>query len=247
MERKDYFSGHSKLYANFRPVYPAELYQFIYKYLNRHETAWDCATGNGQVARELAKHFEQVYATDISVKQIEHAYKADNIYYSVCPAEETAFHNYQFDLITVAQALHWFNVDDFYKEVRRVGKENALIAVWGYELCRIDENTDKLFLDFYHNIVGPHWDNARKLVENEYRDIPFPFEIIESPRFFIEADWSLENFLGYLTTWSATQKYIKEKGRNPVEDLASKLTLNWNSAETRKVTFPVFLKLGRIQ
>lgn len=247
MKHKDYFSDHSKLYAAFRPAYPDSLYQFILKQVSGLEAAWDCATGNGQVAGELAKHFKQVYATDISAKQLEHASRAVNIFYSVQPAETTGFHDNQFDLITVAQALHWFNVEAFYREVVRVSKKNALLAVWGYGLCKVDHAIDELFTDFYHHVVGSYWDKARKLVENEYRDISFPFPIIGTPKFFIEVNWSLKNFLGYVTTWSATQKYIREHGHNPVEDLSGKLTHLWQPDETRKVIFPIFMKLGRVK
>lgn len=246
MEHKDYFSGHSKLYATFRPAYPDSLYQFLLKHISGRESAWDCATGNGQVAGELAKHFKQVYATDISVKQLEHAIRLDNISYSVAPAENTGFHNNQFDLITVAQALHWFNIEAFYSEVGRVSKKNAVLAVWGYNLCKVNTSVDALLIDFYYNTVGSHWDTARKLVENDYRDIPFPFQVINTPKFFIEVNWSLKNFLGYLATWSATQNYIHENGHDPVEELSSKLMRLWRPDEPRKVVFPVFMKLGRV-
>src|SRR4051812_9215876 len=128
---KDFFSGHAKLYATFRPDYPEELYQFIFAHLSQKSTAWDCATGNGQVAQYLSKHFAKVYATDISHQQLESAHRADNIFYSVSPAEKTPFHDDQFDLITVGQALHWFNLNEFYTEVKRIGKNNSLLAGWG--------------------------------------------------------------------------------------------------------------------
>lgn len=247
MNQKDFFSGQSKLYATFRPVYPETIYQFIYQHLNGKSTAWDCATGNGQVARELAKHFGQVFATDISAKQLEHAHKADNIFYSVSSAEKTDFHDHQFDLITVAQALHWFNVDGFYKEVNRVAKENALLAVWGYGNCSIaDQKVQDLFLDFYHNVVGPYWDDARRHVENGYQEIPFPFQLIKAPEFSIQLHWSMNDFLGYLSTWSATQKYIKETGNDPVEEYSTEFKKRWPANEIKQVTFPLFFKLGKI-
>jgi hypothetical protein len=243
---KDYFSGHSEIYAAYRPVYPDTLYQYIYSHLNGNEAAWDCATGNGQVASELAKHFQKVYATDISEKQLAQATQSDNIIYSVSKAERTFFPDNQFDLITVGQALHWFDLEKFYNEVNRVAKEKALLAVWGYELCRVDHDVDKLFLDYYHNIVGPYWDEARKLVEDHYRSLPFPFEKIDTPDFFIEVHWPLETFLGYLTSWSATQTYIKEKGNNPLEALSVRLQKFWPLGEVRHVTFPMFVKLGKV-
>ncbi|MBL7856618.1 MAG: class I SAM-dependent methyltransferase [Cyclobacteriaceae bacterium] len=246
MKHKDYFSGHSKLYATFRPTYPAELYTFIFQHLKNRDIAWDCATGNGQVANYLSKHFKEVQATDISTQQLEVAAQVKNIKYTVCPAEKTPFSLHHFDLITVGQALHWFNLNEFYAEVNRVGKPGSLLAVWGYGLLSVNADIDELFLDFYNNIVGPYWDEARKVVENEYNDIPFPFTNIPSPKFFMEVEWTLEQFTGYLTTWSATQKYIQTNGHNPVTEFTEKLKPIWKTVHSRSVTFPVFLKLGVI-
>jgi hypothetical protein len=118
--------------------------------------------------------------------------------------------------------------------------------VWGYGLCKINHEVDEVFLDFYNNTVGPYWDNARKLVEDEYRSLPFPFEQIQSPEFEIIVEWTLDQFMGYLTSWSATQKYIKSHKINPVELVTEKLKPHWPSDELKCLTFPVFLKLGRI-
>ena len=244
---KDYFSAQSKQYATFRPTYPDDLYQFIFTHLHTKSCAWDCATGNGQVANYLSAHFERVYDTDISQQQLNNALHKNNIIYTVSSAEKTSFANDQFDLITVAQALHWFNVDEFYKEARRVAKNNSLLAVWGYGLCAVNQEVDKLFLDFYHNIVGPYWDNARKLVEAEYKDIPFPFKIISTPKFYIRVDWTFEQFTGYLSTWSATQKYIGVNKINPVIAFEEKLAKLWSDVEKKTINFPIFLKLGVIE
>jgi hypothetical protein len=246
MEKKDYFSDHSKIYAAFRPVYPDALYHFIFKHLKNKSVAWDCATGNGQVAQYLCAHFETVYATDISQQQHDNAFRAKNIIYSVGSAEKSGFADNQFDLITAGQALHWFKTDEFYAEVNRTARPSALVAVWGYALLTIDPTIDELFLDFYKNTTGPYWDSARKLVENEYRDVPFPFQQIESPRLSIEVDWTLAQFGGYLTSWSATQKYIRMHGTNPVDAFIHNLRLRWNEDQTKRVSFPLFLKLGRV-
>jgi SAM-dependent methyltransferase len=241
---KDYFSGHSKLYATFRPTYPEDLYQFIFKHVTNFDCAWDCATGNGQVAKRLAKQFQTVHATDISQQQLEHAVQLKNIQYNVSGAENTDFQNQQFDLITVGQAMHWFNLDKFYAEVKRVLKPTGVLAVWGYSVCSVNVAIDAIFTDFYKDTVGPYWDSARKMVEDEYEGMPFPFVEIASPKFSIEVNWTLEEFGGYLTTWSATQKFIKDKNFNPVPDVVEKLKPHWNNTMT--VRFPVFLKLGTI-
>ena len=244
---KDYFSDQAKLYATFRPDYPKELYEFIFHHLLHKKIAWDCATGSGQVAQHLSRHFEKVYATDISHQQLESAHRADNIFYSVSPAEKTSFQDDQFDLITVGQALHWFNLEKFYAEVKRVAKNNSLLAAWGYNICTVNKDIDSLFLDFYHNVVGPYWDSARRHVENEYAQLSFPFNAIPSPEFVIRVQWTIDQFTGYVTTWSATQKYIKIKQTSPVPLLKERLKGLWDPEEKKIINFPVFLKLGIIQ
>jgi ubiquinone/menaquinone biosynthesis C-methylase UbiE len=244
MKTKDYFSGHSRLYATFRPTYPANLYEFIFQHLKKFDAAWDCATGNGQVARVLAKHFIAVHATDISQEQLDHAFQARNIHYSVQPAEKTQLPDRSVDLVTVGQALHWLDLEKFYNEVRRVARNEAMLAVWGYARCSVNPLIDEHFLHFYNHVVGPYWDNARKLVDDEYRNVPFPFEQIQAPKFSIQVNWTLEEFAGYLTTWSATQKFMKEKVFNPVPELIDKIRPLWLNGML--VTFPVFLRLGRI-
>ena len=242
---KDLFSSQSKTYATFRPTYPQELYAFIFQHLKAKKGAWDCATGNGQVAKYLSGHFEEVYATDISQQQLDHAAKEKNISYSKAPAESTSFHDNQFDLITVAQALHWFDRDKFYREAQRVGKPGSLLAVWGYAMLDIEPDIDKLILEFYNGTVGPYWDDARRLVEQEYRSISFPFEEIQSPRFSITVQWTLDQLSGYFSSWSSTQKYIKETGADPVPGFIETLRQHWDTP-VKVVSFPVFVKLGRI-
>lgn len=246
MERKDYFSDQSKAYAAFRPTYPPQLYEFIFQHLKNRSCAWDCATGNGQVAFYLARHFETVYATDISQSQLDHAFTAPNIFYSVCPAEKVPFDDHKFDLITVAQAMHWLNADAFYREARRTARPGGLLAIWGYALLTIDRVIDDLFMDFYTNTTGPYWDDARRLVENRYRDIPFPFKRIPCPQLAIKVKWTSEQFAGYLTSWSATQRYIRMHGENPVDAFHETLRPVWKAGVTKEVTFPVFMKLGRM-
>jgi ubiquinone/menaquinone biosynthesis C-methylase UbiE len=246
MEKKDYFSSQAKVYAQFRPSYPDELYQFILHHVKGTSRAWDCATGNGQVARSLAKHFTRVDATDISAQQLENAFHASNIFYDVCPAERSPFADHQFDLITVAQALHWFDRRRFYEEVKRTAVPGGLLAVWGYGLLSIEPAIDRHFLDFYHNTVGSFWDEARTLVENHYRDVAFPFREISCPDFYIRVEWTFDQFIGYLSSWSATQKYIQKYKTDPLPDFSSTLKTCWKEDAIRSVTFPIFMKLGRI-
>jgi Methyltransferase domain len=203
-----------------------------------------CATGNGQVARDLALRFKRVFATDISEKQLANAACAENIHYSMA-GEETNFPDSSFDLITVAQAIHWLDISKFYNEANRVGKNDAVIAVWGYGLLSIRPDIDKALQNFYFNIVGPYWDKERRFIDEHYETIPFPFKEIATPPFQFAVNWSLPEFQGYLSTWSSVQKYIHANRVNPVEDFIKEIRPLWKS-EHQKINFPLFLRLGKI-
>ncbi|MCB0700066.1 MAG: class I SAM-dependent methyltransferase [Chitinophagales bacterium] len=243
---KDNFSNQAKAYAQFRPSYPSELFDFIYSRCNRFDKAWDCATGNGQAAIELAKRFEEVSATDISERQISLAEKAHNIDYRICPAHNTPFADDTFDLITVAQALHWFAIDEFYNEVKRVAKSGAFFAAWGYSLMRCNDEIDAIVDEFYTNVIGPYWDAERKHVDDEYSSLPFPFDEVECPTFHIKYNRSYEDLIGYFNSWSSVQHYINQKGTNPVQLIAEPLkhAIGSNIVE---VTFPIFMRGGYVK
>jgi SAM-dependent methyltransferase len=241
---KDLFSGHATQYAAFRPTYPTDLYNFLYQHVSDFENAWDPGTGNGQVARELARKFIHVFGTDISKQQLEHAVVLDNIIYWQT-GEQTVFEPKSIDLICVAQAIHWFNREKFYDEVKRVAKPNAIIAVWGYGLLSVSEEIDKLLRDFYVNVIGSYWEKDRKHVDEEYRTISFPFREVKCPPFSIQAEWSLRELEGYLFTWSSVQKFIHEHGHNPVDELMKSIQPLWN-ADKREIHFPIFMRLGKI-
>lgn len=243
---KDNFSVRSESYAKFRPLYPKEMFAFILPLVKTKQIAWDCGTGNGQVAHELAKHFHKVHATDISERQIANATPAENIFYKVEQAERTQFPDKTFDLITVAQAIHWFDFDAFYKEVKRVGKQGSVLAVMGYGLMTIDDATDKVIDYFYKDITNPYWDDERKYIDENYQTIPFPFEEIPSPKPFITAEWNFDQLIGFLNTWSAVQHYIKANNKNPVDLVYGNLKKTWKNDLMKVVRFPVLLRVGKI-
>ena len=245
MQPLDRFSGHADLYAQYRIDYPSELYDFILSFVGNRQTAWDCATGNGQVASALATMFEQVEATDISETQLILAVKKPNIHYQVSPAEQTPFASQTFDLITVAQALHWFDVGMFHQEVRRVAKPGAVIVEWGYGLVQLNADLDPIMLDFYRNRIGPYWDPQRKYIDDAYATLPFPFADAQQATFTARRTWSLERFLNYLRTWSAVRQYIHENEEDPVKWLGEDLKPLWGDGD-REVQFPIFLRVGRV-
>lgn len=243
---KDNFSTQSDKYAKYRPTYPSDLFEFLnFKIQDKHN-AWDCGTGNGQVAFELAKTFDYVFATDISQSQIDNALQADNIFYSVQPAEKTDFDNGLFDLIIVAQAIHWFDFDRFYSEVRRTAKENALLCVVGYGKLEISKQIDNVIANFYNNVIGKYWDKERKYIDENYKTIPFPFDEIQTPKFLNTQNWTIEHLIGYLNTWSAVKHFVKQNGYNPIDKLQSEIEIIWGNEQTKQVRFPLLLRIGKI-
>ncbi|WP_207510250.1 class I SAM-dependent methyltransferase [Longitalea luteola] len=243
---KDLFSNQASLYAQYRPGYPPELYEYIVQHVDEKHLAWDCATGNGQAAVELARYFEQVMATDISEKQIQQAQQNEKIIYSLSSAERTPFADNSFDCITVAQAYHWFNFEAFEKEVKRVAKPGAVIAVWGYSLLMsADEKLNSLIKTFYREKVGAYWDKERSYIDDHYTTVPFPYEPLPSTTFNIQVQWTRQQLIGYFNTWSSVQHFIKANQYNPVTELASMIEELWPGQEPGYFYFPLFLKLGR--
>lgn len=244
MAGKDYFSKQAIDYSKYRPTYPKELYQLLLDKVESRDIAWDCATGNGQVANRLAQDFNQVEATDISDRQLNQAATVANIHYRVSKAEETPFPSRFFDLITVGQALHWFDFDAFYREVKRVLKPNGVFAAWTYTLVTVNSEIDQLINRFYTSIVGPYWPEERKHIDLNYETIPFPFQYLAHHDFQLKLRWTAAHMLGYLSTWSSTQQYIQHHKSNPIALIEKELLQLWGEEE-REVVFPVLLKVGR--
>ncbi|MCC3157752.1 class I SAM-dependent methyltransferase [Hymenobacter sp. 15J16-1T3B] len=241
----DRFSNHAAQYAQFRITYPAALYEFLLSVTPGREAAWDCGTGNGQVAADLAPYFGRVEATDISQKQLEQAAPRPNIRYTVSGAEQTPFANSTFDFVAVAQALHWFDAAAFHQEATRVARQGATIAEWGYGLVKVNEQIDPLIQHFYTNVVGPYWDENRRHIDDEFARIPFLFAQVEHRRFEERQHWDAERFLRYLQTWSSVQRYQQEVGEEPLRLIEQPLRELWGE-EKREVCFPIFLRAGKI-
>jgi len=242
---KDNFSKQAVDYSKFRPQYPDEMIEYIISFVDNKSTALDVATGNGQVAHKLSTHFKKVFATDISQKQLDNAIQADNIIYSKEPAEKTSFENQKFDLIVVAQAVHWFDFKLFYKEIYRILKPEGIFAVMGYGLFSTNPDSDKILQYFYYNILGPYWDAERKYLDENYETIQFPFEEIPAEKFENEFSWTFEALTGYLQTWSSVQHYISKNNQNPIDLIYNDLKVLWQKND-KKVIFPLLLRIGKL-
>jgi SAM-dependent methyltransferase len=241
---KDHFSKQAADYAKFRPRYPQQLFNYLGKIAPTCQLAWDCGTGSGQAAIGLASVFDRVIGTDASEKQIANAQQHKRVEYRVTLAEQSGLKSSCIDLTMVAQALHWFDLDRFYAEARRVLKPSGVLAVSAYLLAQIEPAIDAAVNRFYSEVVGPFWPPERKLVEN-FTQVPFPFREIAPPKFELTAHWNLDGLVGYLSTWSASQRFVESKGSDPVEQIIDELRAAWSDPQqTRKIRWPLTLRIG---
>jgi SAM-dependent methyltransferase len=247
MNFKDHFSKQADDYAKYRPLYPPALFAYLASQVSGHALAWDCGTGSGQAALGLAAYFGRVIATDAAEAQIRNATPHEKILYKVAPAERTDISAGSVDLITVAQALHWVDLGHFYAETRRVLKPAGVLAVWCYGLNEIESGIDEIVWRYYRDVVGPYWPPERRLIDERYRTVPFPFAEWTPPAFHMEADWTLDEYLGYLGTWSATQRYRQQQGTDPLPALRAELLHAWGAPQAKRVVkWPIHLRIGKV-
>jgi SAM-dependent methyltransferase len=244
---KDHFSGHANIYREARPTYPPALYDWLAQQAPDRELAWDAGCGNGQATVALADHFRKVIGTDPSANQIAESEARPNVEYRVEPAEQPTLATGSASLVTVAQALHWLDHARFNEQVHRVLKPGGVIAVWSYAHCSVDEVAiDRAVTRLYVDLTGPYWPAERSLVESGYRTVPFPFVEIASPPFPMIAPWTVDHLLAYLRSWSATQRYIKANGEDPVALIEPELRAAWSASLVREVRWQFHLRVGRM-
>lgn len=249
MKFKDHFSERAALYAAYRPLYPAELFEFLASLPARHRLALDCGTGNGQAALGLAAHFDRVIATDPSAGQLNNAPQRDKIEYRVAPAEASGLPARSVDLVTAAQALHWFDSRSFFQEAARVLVADGAIALWGYGDPILDTPAlAETMHAFNRGTLEQYWHPERKLLLDGYRDVPFPFDEVSAPELELQMQWNLGEFAGYLRTWSATARFLAERGIDPVIEAEKSLATQWGDPEvTRVIRWPLYLRAGRMR
>lgn len=243
------FTSVAREYATFRPGYPPELFAWLAGAAPSLDAVWDCGCGSGQASVALAGHFKLIHATDVAAEQIAAAKPHARVRYSVAPAELSGLAGASVDLVTVAQALHWFDVEAFYAEARRVGRPDALIAVWNYPRPQFaDATLDRVFFDFYSKVVGPHWPPERRHIEANYTTLPFPFREIDHPPFGLELDWPFDQVIGYVSSWSATARYRKAMGSDPVPLLRESLGAVWpGDGVMARLHMPLGLRVARLR
>ncbi len=245
MRFEDHFSNLAREYARYRPAYPPILSAFLASLAPSPNLAWDCGTGSGQAARGLVRHFATVVASDASGVQLNHAFKQERVRFLLANAQALPIANNQVDLVTVAQAIHWFELKPFYREVKRVLKPKGVIAAWTYHLVHTDPVIDRLLSHFYHEILGPFWSPRMRWVEEGYVSLPFPFDEIDAPELQMEARWRLNELVGFLASWSATRPYQETNGRHPLGEIYAQLKEAWgHPLRTRRVYWPLHIRVG---
>jgi len=242
---KDHFSKVAAAYSRFRPSYPEALFAFLADRAPGRALAWDCATGSGQVARGLVPWFDVVVATDASAAQVDDAIAHPRVAYRVAPAERCPLRDGSVQLVTVAQALHWFDQPAFFSEVRRVLPAGGLLAVWSYGVMRVESEIDELIDHLYGEVLGPYWPPERRLVEAGLAGVVLPFPEVPVPDFSMQAEWGRDAFMGYLSTWSAVSRYRAAESRDPLEAFARVLARIWPEAEERRqISWPLHIRLA---
>jgi SAM-dependent methyltransferase len=241
---RDYFGGAARSYASYRPHYPAALFDWLCSVTVGRERAWDCGTGSGQAAVALADRFAEVVASDPSSAQLANAASAPGLSYVAMTAEQVALRAHCADLVTVAQALHWFDRPRFFAEVDRVLRPGGTLAVWSYGLLAVDPSVDRHVHHLYHDVLGPHWPSERSLVDSGYAGIALPYAELASPEIAMEAEWSLAEFGGYLSSWSAVGRYRARVGTDPLPAFLHDVADAWGTT-THRVRWPLIVRVGR--
>lgn len=245
---KDLFSNNSALYRQTRPTYPNEIVSEILKYVSNTQFAWDCGAGSGQLTQLIAPYFEQVVATDLSAQQLQQAPYFDNVSYQVQSAEKTIFADQSFDLITVAQAIHWVDFDAFYREVKRTLKKDGVFAVIGYGTPSLKQVELQAELSgLYHDTLGEYWDVERRYIDEEYKTIPFPFDVLADHQLTMQFTWSKSQLLGYINTWYAMKHFRAQNQAEGQADPLSSFMQGVHEDEQVVIEFPIFLKVGKLK
>lgn len=241
------YSSYAQQYAQARPTYPVDLFSYLASLVKNRNLAWDCATGNGQAALALTKHFKQIIATDISAEQIKQAIPHPQVEYRVAKSEQSGLEDKSVDLVTVASALHWFDLDSFYTEVQRVVRPGGVLAAWSYHVGYVEPPFDELFLRFYQDVLYDYFAPGARLVDDRYENIMLPREAIDARQFYMIADWNLNQMLAFMRSWSGTQQYIQDRGKDPIELIGDELEEIWdNPDKVHTIRWPLFIRISRL-
>jgi SAM-dependent methyltransferase len=241
------YSPYADQYAHSRPTYPPELFDRLAALLDRRELAWDCATGSGQAARDLVSRFAHVVATDVSGEQIRHAPQHPRIEYRVTPAERSGLDDASVDLVTVASALHWFDLDAFYAEAQRVLRTGGVLAAWSYHVGRVEPPFDRVFRWLYDDVLSTYFDPGARLVDDRYETLTLPGASVDIGSLHVRAAWDLGHMERFIASWSGARRYAEKRGENPVALVAHELAKLWGDpTRVHTIRWPLYIRVSRV-
>lgn len=239
------FNQDSQKYLRNRPRYPQALYEWLAKMCPEKVRAWDCGCGNGQVAADLVRYFKKVDASDINENQILNSYAHERICYRVLRSERTEYPDACFDLVCAAQCMHWFDLEEYFKEVHRVLKPAGVFACWGYSFFTIDDSIDAIVDKFLLRKIDPFWSDKNRILHKGYQGIAFPFEPQHVPELEMKVEWNQDQLLDYLSTWSAVKLYNEKTACVVETELRTALGGIWDAQECKEVTMDFFMYVGK--
>ncbi len=247
-EHRHDFSRQAEIYRNYRPAPPSDFITYLASLAPNHDVAWDCGSGNGQVAQLLVPHFNQIEASDISLEQIEHAFQHERIRYFVAPAESSRLPSQSVDLLTIGSALHWFDFDRFYAEVNRILKPEGIIAAWCYNQFELTSELSSIFpvLQEYKQHIMKFVPTRGVWVQQHYQTIPFPFEEVEIPVFYMYKEWTLEDYVGFFKSVSGYQVLLDQGGETFLADLYHRLQVAWGNRVSYPFRWQIYARVGRV-
>ena len=244
---RDHFSKQAERYSKHRPAYPDDLFDYLVGLAAHRELAWDCGTGNGQAAVKLAQRFDRVIATDASAEQIRHAVPSARVEYRAEPAERTSIAPGSVDLTTVGTAVHWFEFEPFYAEVRRVSREGAILAVWTYHLPSVNPALDAWLEGYFRKTLAGYWPDRIAYLDERYRTIPFPFEEVPPKQFSMTTRWDFECFEGFLASWSGTMAFCDRNGDEAFRRVMAEAAAAWGHRRTQRlITWTLYCRIGKV-
>lgn len=244
---EDHFSVLADVYVGHRPRYPNSWLQQLAALCPRRGRALDCACGSGQATTALALYYDQVIACDASFAMLSRMHAPRNVWPVTAIAESLPFETTSVDLITVAQALHWFDANRFFAEARRLLRPGGVLATWCYQLLRIAPAIDDVLADLYNEMLSGYWPPERRRVDRGYSDVYMPLIEVATQAPDLTVHWSFNELLGYLKSWSATKHYEREQGHCAVDSIRPLLHGAWGTAESRTVRWPMAARVGRLE
>lgn len=241
----DHFSAVAAEYASARPEYPEALFDWIASVSSTTDRVWEAGCGSGQASRSLATRFAHVDATDPSGAQIAQAQGPSNIVFTVEQAEHCSLPDASVDAVCVAQALHWFDRDQFFAQCVRVLKPGGVLVAWGYQDIEVPEALVATNAALQVQIRD-YWPPQRADIDAAYAGYRWPFDAINVPRFELRTNWPLARLLGYFSSYSASKRCREANGQDPVAMHADALTAAWGDPEmARPVRWPLFVHACR--